>query len=61
MTLLNPLMQLVMAQQRNQKEAQPSLEATEIKAPLLASVLASNPKLTLELAIELTKLMQKDV
>lgn len=52
-------MQLMMAQQRNVQEAQP--KAPEIKASLLASVLANNPKLTLELAIELTKLVQKDV
>ena len=60
MTLLTTLMQLMMAQQRSPVD-QPKLEGPEIKAPLLASVLASNPKLTLELAIELTKLVQKDV
>jgi len=60
MTLLTTLMQLMVAQQRSPKETQPGLEG-EIKAPLLASVLANNSKLTLELAIELTKLVQKDV
>jgi len=31
-----------------------------IQAPVLAKVLAGNPKLMIELAIELTKLAQKD-